>query len=381
VLAEAVDHDEDAVKAVVGEGQVEEVHCDLLPFPCGYGDGLEEARGCLVGWLGPLADVAGVDVSSDVEREAGPVVRPRDEVGGLGAPQVAGDRVVVTGADEGGAKSAVGGDPQTTGVPVMVQTVWLTCLVRCRGRHELAVFDVAAMKRLQVVGVPLNGDGGGEIWPARQAVSWVGFAWFILNVQAGAKGLDGFEPPSLAAGELMLPLQVLECVMVGVDGNVALLQVRPPFFEGHDECEHLTLVGCPVTLRFREAPGHKGDGLEAVTLVLVQACTDGKVAGVRPYGVVPLGVRDGQNRRLTESLLEAVEGSGRSLGPEERLGCASEISERGCYVPKIADELSIEVTEAQEATNFPEVLRLGPGLNGLYLLGIYPDLSGRNDMS
>jgi hypothetical protein len=74
VLAEAVDHDEDAIKAVVGEGQVEEVHRDLLPFPCGDWNGLEKARGCLVGWLGPLADVAGVDVSADVEREAGPVV-------------------------------------------------------------------------------------------------------------------------------------------------------------------------------------------------------------------------------------------------------------------------------------------------------------------
>jgi hypothetical protein len=144
----------------------------------------------------------------------------------------------------------------------------------------------------------------------------------------------------------MLSLQVLERVMVGVDCDVTLFQVGPPFLKGHDKCEHLTLVGRPVTLRFREAPGHKGDGLEAVTLVLVQTCTDGKVAGVRPDGIVPLGVRDGQNRRLTESLLEAVEGLCSSFGPEEWLGCTGEIGERSCYVPEVADELPIEVTEA-----------------------------------
>jgi hypothetical protein len=53
----------------------------------------------------------------------------------------------------------------------MVQAIRLARLVSCRGRHELAVFDVAAMKRIQMVGVPLNGDGGGEVWPAGQAVS------------------------------------------------------------------------------------------------------------------------------------------------------------------------------------------------------------------
>jgi hypothetical protein len=48
----------------------------------------------------------------------------------------------------------------------MVQAIRLTCLVSGRGRHELAVFDVASMKRIQMVGVPLNGDGGCEVWPA-----------------------------------------------------------------------------------------------------------------------------------------------------------------------------------------------------------------------
>ncbi len=120
VLAEAIDHDEDAVKAVVREWQVEEVHCDLLPLPRGDGNGLEETWRHLVRGFGSLTDVTGVDVRTDVEREAGPVVGTHDEFRGLVASQMAGGGIVVAGADESGAESAVGGDPQATDVLVVV---------------------------------------------------------------------------------------------------------------------------------------------------------------------------------------------------------------------------------------------------------------------
>jgi hypothetical protein len=81
---------------------------------------LEETWRHLVRGFGSLTDVTGVDVRTDVEREAGPVVGTHDEFRGLVASQMAGGGIVVAGADESGAESAVGGDPQATDVLVVV---------------------------------------------------------------------------------------------------------------------------------------------------------------------------------------------------------------------------------------------------------------------
>jgi hypothetical protein len=51
-----------------------------------------------------------------------------------------------------------------------------------------------------------------------------------------------------------------------------------------------------------------------------------------------------------------VEGLRGGFGPEEWLGGTSKIGKGSCYVPEIADKLSIEVAEAQKAADFPKVL-------------------------
>lgn len=181
-------------------------------------------------------------------------------------------------------------------------------------------------------------------------------------------------PAGLAAGQILLGEDILEGVMVSEEGELlAAIEVVPEGAEGIDDCKELQLVDRVVFLGTVELAGFIGDRVA----ILHEDGADANQGGVSVEGEggISGGVGEREDRGSGEGgleLHEGIDGGGRQSAREGYEG-GGECREGGSDGGIVADEATIEASEAEEGTDVGGAGRERPICEGLDLAGVNRD--------
>jgi hypothetical protein len=154
------------------------------------------------------------------------------------------------------------------------------------------------------------------------------------------------------------------------DELLAALQVVPEGTQTVYNCQEFQLMHRVVALGRTELAGLEADR----TIILFQYTTNANQGGisVQSEGGIRTSLGESEDRSSRDSSLELAE-SINSVSWElwgKGFGGGGEGSEGSCDGGVVADEATVEASEAQKCADFSDVAGQGPVMDGSYLLGV-----------
>jgi hypothetical protein len=143
--------------------------------------------------------------------------------------------------------------------------------------------------------------------------------------------------------------EVDEGVVVGVHIHMGVVEVAPPHGECMHNGKHLSIMDRVVDLGRGELARLKGNGLEALALVLHEDGADSKVGGVGVKAIGEGWVGDDESRSGGEGGLELVHHLLMLVRPCKLHSFLEEIGEGCTYLGMVLVEASVVVGQAKEA--------------------------------
>ena len=156
-------------------------------------------------------------------------------------------------------------------------------------------------------------------------------------------------PLRLSRVEMRLLEEVDESVVVGVDVDMGVVEVAPPHGECMHNGKHLSIMDGVVDLSRVELARLKGDGLEALALILHEDSADGKVGGVGVKAIGERGIGENESGSGGEGGLELVHHLLMVVRPHEVHSFLEEVGEGCTYLGMVLVEASVVVGQAEEA--------------------------------
>ena len=194
---------------------------------------------------------------------------------------------------------------------------------------------------------------------------------------------EELQPVRLTAGEMGLGVDVLDCPVVGYDGEVAAVEVVAPNGEALDDGEELALVVEVLLLGGSEAGRVIGDDALIGTRSLCQEGTGRELGGVGMQGEGLGEVGGSEDGGGGEGELEVLESGDISSRPSggPLVGVVQHVVEGGGDGGVVAHAAAEEVGHAEEGAELGDGGGLGPAQDRGDLARVGGDAGGGDDVA
>jgi hypothetical protein len=157
-----------------------------------------------------------------------------------------------------------------------------------------------------------------------------------------------------------------------------------PILKSLSDREHLMIPDLVVALGFFEGRGSEGDRMPErveVVALLQDDFASGVSRGIDFDPRRSVWAPDGQNGLRSEDGFECLESGLLSGAPYKGYILLGEVMKRLAYLGEVFNKTSVEISEPDEASNFFELHRWCPILDGLYFNWVHGNFAGADDQS